>query len=211
MPYGSWDPKAVLTKQISDDESTTQWWLWIGSRNLTRDLAWDVGLALVSHSDGDAGSEIRGIPEQAHNLAQHAALPGVSPIRIRSELQRVRWDAPSGCSVKTLRLPDLDSSCGLSAAPQQLGWLIVVSPFLDGTVVGSLGKWSDAETNRVLVSSRVELAKLTAQKGKSLMGFNDVLFLDAPVPDEQAASDVSERENSDSEDEEPEPRGLMPN
>ena len=34
------------------------------------------------------------------------------------------------------------------------------------------------------------------------------MYLDAPVPDEQTAGDVSDRENADSQDEEPEPRSL---
>ncbi len=43
---------------------------------------------------------------------------------------------------------------------------------------------------------------------KPLIGFKELLFLDSPVPDEQSASDVADRENARSQDEEPEPRGL---
>jgi len=73
----SWHPKAVLAKHMSDDRKNAQWRRWIGSRNLTRDLSWDVGLSLIGHVGG-SGTEINGIPELGHTLAQHARLPGVA-------------------------------------------------------------------------------------------------------------------------------------
>src|SRR5262245_1995749 len=86
----SWHPKAVLTKQAAEDGSASQWRLWIGSRNLTRDLSWDVGLTLVGRSDGP-GSVVPGISELVSTLAQHAKLPRLSSTKIRSELRQVRW------------------------------------------------------------------------------------------------------------------------
>jgi hypothetical protein len=84
----------------------------------------------------------------------------------------------------------------------------VVSPFLDGTVVGQLGKWGDAVTHRTLLSSRTELAKLACQASKPLSGFRELLFLDAPAPDGQLSGDPSDLDNAAPQDEEPEPRGL---
>jgi len=203
----SWHPKAALTKQISDEANASQWRLWIGSRNLTQDLSWDVGLTLIGRP-GIPGSEIPGIPELGQTLAQHAQLPGISPGKIRSELRQVTWEAPPGCSVKSLRMLDGNVSRTLPPEPPKVQKLIVVSPFLDGTIVGTLGKWGDIRTSRTLVSTRAELAKLSGQASKPLTGFQDLLFLDSPVPDEQTASDVTDRENANSQDEEPEPRGL---
>ncbi len=203
----SWHPKAALTKQISDEANATQWGLWIGGRNLTQDLSWDVGLTLIGRPGG-AGAEIPGIPEMGQLLAQQALLPGVSAGKVRAELRQVRGEAPPGCSVKSLRMLDGDSSRTLPPEPPKVQKLIVVSPFLNGTIVGALGKWGDAKTKRTLVSTRQELAKLSGQTSKSLIGFQELLFLDSPVPDEQTASDVTDRENANSQDEEPEPRGL---
>lgn len=203
----SWHPKAALAKQLADDGKTSQWRLWIGSRNLTRDLSWDVGLTLIGHLGG-LGTEVPGIPEMGHALAQHAQLPGIAAGTVRSELRRVRWDAPAGCTIRSLRMLDVDASRGLPAEPPKVQKLIVVSPFLDGTVIGKLGKWGDARTHRILVSSRPELAKLAGQTSKPLGGFHVLLFLDAPVPDEQSAGDTSDRENAAFQDEKPEPRGL---
>ena len=81
----SWHPKAVLVRQIAEDGGEARWRLWIGSRNLTRSLAWDVGLTLVGQVGGGAGRGIDGIPELGHSLAAHAALPEISPDDARSE------------------------------------------------------------------------------------------------------------------------------
>jgi hypothetical protein len=202
----SWHPKAALVKHISGDGRNVQWRLWIGSRNLTRDLSWDVGLSLSGQIHG-SGNEVKGIAELGHTLATHAGLPGVSPGRVKSELRQIRWAAPPGCTIRSLQLNSEDSPRGLPSEPLKIQQLIVVSPFLDGTIVGQLGKWGDSQTHRTLLSSRLELAKLASQTSKPLAGFSDLLFLDAPVS-EDSTEEVSDKENAFSQDEEPDPRGL---
>jgi hypothetical protein len=96
----------------------------------------------------------------------------------------------------------------LPPEPPEIQKLIVVSPFLDGTVIGQLGRWGDGQTHRTLLSSRAELAKLANQTSKPLAGFHDLLFLDAPALEEHAVEEVSESGSDGSQDEEPEPRGL---
>ncbi len=93
-------------------------------------------------------------------------------------------------------------------APERLLKLILVSPFLDGDIVSKLGRWGDQATKRWIVSSRLELAKLQHQKESPLEDFEQLLCMDAPVADELFASIDADKENSKSEDEEPEPRGL---
>lgn len=203
----SWHSKAVLVKQLSDDADSPQWRLWIGSRNLTRDLSWDVGLSLIGRVSG-TGTEIPGIPEMGHILARHANLQGISPGTVRSELRHIKWDAPSGCEIRGMHLLNQESQRELPPEPENLKKLIVVSPFLDGTVVGKLAKWGDVSTKRILLSSRQELTKLAAQKNKPLGGYDDLLFLDAPIYHEQAAGEISDLDNNISQDEEPESRGL---
>lgn len=203
----SWHPKAVLAKHVQQDGDGAEWRLWIGSRNLTRDIAWDVGLTLIGRSDSQ-GSDIPGLSDLGATLAEQAALPRISPQSIRRELQQVRWSVPAGCSINSLRLLDENIPRGLPSAPNRVDRLVVISPFLDGTIVGTLGKWGTADTPRVIVSTRSELAKLASQTGQPLASYSELLYLDAPVPDEQIAGDVSDRENANSEDEEPEPRSL---
>lgn len=203
----SWHPKAALTKQTTDDGNGTQWRLWIGSRNLTRDLAWDVGLMLVGRIGG-AGGVVPGVTELGITLGEHAKLPGLSATKIRRELRQVHWDAPPGCTLKSLQLLTEVISRSLPPEPPKVKKLVVISPFLDGTIVETLGKWGDPQTSRTLVSTRSELAKLAAQAAKPLTAFNELLFLDAPAPDDLAGFDFADRENATAQDEEPEPRGL---
>ena len=68
---GSWHPKAAVCKQISLDGSETQWRVWIGSRNLTRDLSWDIGMTMVGRGRGP-GKQIPGIAELGQALARHS-------------------------------------------------------------------------------------------------------------------------------------------
>jgi hypothetical protein len=203
----SWHPKIALTKQVFEDGKNSQWRLWIGSRNLTRDLAWDIGLSLIGRIDGD-GTEIVGVPALGHSLTTHANLPGLSPNAVRTELRRVRWEAPSGCRIRNLQLFNSNEKRELPQEPARMQKLVVISPFVDGTVIGKLGKWGDTGTHRTLLSTHSELAKLAGQMNKPLCGFHELLYLEAPVADEDTADDVSDRENAESQDEEPEPRGL---
>jgi hypothetical protein len=203
----SWHPKAALTKQVTDDGKAAKWRLWIGSRNLTRDLSWDIGLALIGQPGG-RGGDVPGIPELGQTLARHANLPALSPGKVRSELREVRWEAPPGCSIPSLRLLGGDLPRTLPPEPPRVRKLVVVSPFLDGTVVGQFGRWGNAETQRTLVSTLPELARLANQTGKPLAGFRELLYLDAPLPDALFADDRADKENATSQDEEPEPRGL---
>lgn len=203
----SWHPKAALTKQVAEDGSASQWRLWVGSRNLTRDLAWDIGLTLIGRTGG-SGSEVSGIPDLASTLAQHAKLPELTASKIKSELRQVRWEVPPGCTLRSLRIFAGEKGRSIPQEPPKVKKLVVVSPFLDGTIIESLGKWGDAHASRTLVSTRSELTKLAAQAGKPLAAFNDLLFLDSPAPDELAEADATEHENAGTQDEEPEPRGL---
>ncbi|MCO6454765.1 MAG: phospholipase D family protein [Pirellulaceae bacterium] len=203
----SWHPKAALAKHVCDNTSSAQWRLWIGSRNLTRDLSWDVGLSLRGQVGGP-GTVITGIEELGHELASRGQLPRTPAATVRSELRNVRWELPSGCHIRSLRLLTEGPSRGIPSEPEQVRRITVVSPFLDGTVVGRLGKWGSDETRRTLLSTRSELAKLAAQVGHPLSGYQELLFLDAPEPDALAAASDSDRESAGSQDEEPEPRGL---
>jgi hypothetical protein len=151
---------------------------------------------------------VPGIPELGSMLAQNAALPGLPAGKIRSELRQVRWDAPTGCVVNSLRILSGEVGRTLPTEPPRVQKLVVISPFLDGTVVEAFGKWGDANTNRTLLSSRSELTKLAAQAGKPLARFSELLFLDSPIADDETDGDAADRENADSQDEEPEPRGL---
>jgi len=96
----------------------------------------------------------------------------------------------------------------LPEQPSGLKRLLVISPFLDGSTLKTLSGWGTSETQRTLLSSKVELLKLADQKAKPLDGFHNLLMMTAPDPDEVTATVETTASENDSEDEEPEPRGL---
>ena len=203
----SWHPKIALVKTKADDSMDVQWRLWVGSRNLTRGMSWDVGMTLVGQTGGD-GRQIDGVIELGQSLASRGELSNVSAKSIASELRDVVWQCPIGCDVDELRLHDGGETRTLPEQPSGLKRLLVISPFLDGSTVKTFSGWGTSETKRTLLSSKVELLKLANQKAKPLDGFHDLLMMTAPDPDDVTATVETTAAVNDSEDEEPEPRGL---
>lgn len=203
---GSWHPKVALVRFMAEASgSAAEWRLWLGSRNLTRDTAWDVGLALGGSESGD-GRSIRGVASLGRELADRAELPSISKGRVFTELNRVRWGMPPGCSVEEVHLL-LGGGRQLPDPPKRIRKLTVVSPFLDGTVVGELGKWGDKETRRVLLATQPELSKLAVQTGRPFEAYHELLYLDAPAYEVESL-DFAVDEPAASDDEETDQRGL---
>jgi hypothetical protein len=192
---GSWHPKVSLTKLRSDSDGSEHWRLWLGSRNLTRDMAWDTGLVLVG-GKGHHGVRLSGIAELGRELSARAELPLAPRRAVFQELQALTWELPSGCAVEEVRLLVGDNR-PLPDVPAGLRELIVVSPFLDGAVVGHLGQWGDSNTKRTIVSTRPELAKLAAQAGRPLRGFDEVLSLQAPAMEPESETSGEEADSAD--------------
>lgn len=195
----SWHPKAALVKTVSSSGEQVQWRLWIGSRNLTRDTSWDVGLVVVGELRGD--NTISGIADLGFELAQRADLKGVEPEQVRKELKQVSWGLPAGCDLKELTLHTERVPRALPPPPHQLKRLLVISPFVDGGLIRELGSWGTNETHRTLLTTQMELCKLIKQTKEPLKQFADLLVLDSPE------FEVGEEDETNS-DEEPEARGL---
>jgi hypothetical protein len=203
---GSWHPKASLIRLNADVGDDSQWRLWLGSRNLTRDISWDVGLVLVGHERGD-GKQIPGIAELGRELAERARLPIAPKSRVFAELRNMRWQMPRGCTVEEVRLL-LGKGRSLPEQPSGVRNLTVVSPFLDGTLVSQLGRWGDSNTRRVLVSTQSALSKLASQTGRPLERFSELLYLESPNLEVEGSPLPDGGSRSPSDDEELEGRGL---
>jgi hypothetical protein len=205
----SWHPKVALIKLRAGVLDDIEWRLWIGSKNLTRDLSWDVGLLLIGNANGN-GYEIPGIVEIGEELASRSGLPHFRPENAKRDLKKVRWQGPSGVKVEEIRLLMPDSTRGLPPPPKGLKKLVAVSPFIDGTSIKELGKWGDGNTHRTLLSAPSELSKLLAQGGKPLSNYDDILSLDAPESEGTAPHPPIEgyEDNLPSDGEELESRGL---
>ena len=203
---GSWHPKAGLIQMTAEDGNAVQWRLWVGSRNLTRDTSWDVGLVLVGHPES-VGRLIPGVAELGRELVARADLKDVRHTSVYKQLQSVHWEMPTGCTVEDVQLL-LRSERALPEAPSGIRKLTVVSPFLDGTMVNHFGRWGDEHTRRVLVSTLPELGKLNAQASRPLAAYEDVLYLEAPSSEVDRFAPLDEEPDVGSEDERPDARGL---
>jgi len=181
----SWHPKLFLIRYVYRVQNLVQWRLWMGSRNLTRDHSWDMGLLIIGSADHTDGDYLHGIAEAGEILFRLSGFRGRSSRSIRRELETVRWESPEGVTVKDVRLFHGKSPRGLPTPLADLQEILVVSPFLDGGTIRTLGSWGSTTTSRTLLSSREEINKLLVQKQKPTEKFKHLLFLDAPNLDEK--------------------------
>jgi hypothetical protein len=211
---GIWHPKVALVKLQSDKEemivenpNAVVWRLWLGSRNLTRSLDWDAGLVLISSENGQ---QIPGIAELGTELTRRAGLPHFDSEQIGRELAQVRWQCPAGIVPDEIRLLTPKSQRGLPSPPKYIEKLYVVSPFLDGKTVAKLGSWGEYYTERWLLSTQSELARLHVQASQPLARFKQLLTLAAPELNDTVLASANEQNlpENNSEDEEIEARGL---
>jgi hypothetical protein len=178
----SWHPKVSLVHFVHP-EGGSMWRLWLGSRNLTSIENRDIGLLLSSDSGSESRnvSPIPGIGDLAQRLAQYAELDGIQPVRLKAELDRCRWLHPAKMQIENVQLTFGDGRHKAPSPPTDIEDVILISPFLDGSLVGKIGQWGGANTKRILLSTLSELAKISGQTAKPLSGFAEhVLALDAP-------------------------------
>lgn len=197
----AWHPKVALVRYRAEDGSI-KWRVWAGSRNLTKSMAWELGIVAVSTRSG--GQVIPGIAKMGELLATKANLVSLDPQRVMRELDGFQWQLPRGIRVEDFRLWNLAETRPFPAAPPGLKRLIVMAPFLDGSILGKLGAWGKDGTERVLVSTLPELKKLSMQAHKPLSGFSKGLrYLNVPDEEEEELTEIPS-----SPDEELEARGL---
>ena len=199
----AWHPKIALIRYRAEDGTIT-WRVWAGSRNLTRSMAWELGVVAVSTESG--GQAIPGIGNMGELLVTRADLESFDPQRVRRELDGLQWRLPRGMRIEDLRLWNTGEARELPVAPAGIKRLIVMAPYLDGSVVAKLGAWGNKQgTERILVSTLPELKKLSMQAHEPLVGFpNGLRYLN--VPDEEE-DDVA-TDAPDVADEEPDARGI---
>ena len=175
----SWHPKLALIRYTQAKRNLVQWRFWIGSRNLTRDSSYDLGLLLVSNPDKD-GTHIEGMANIGCLLMEMAKLRRRTPASIKRELDSTKWFVPTGVTIRQIELRHDGHITGLPDAPKELEELLVVSPFIDGGTIRQLGTWGNKPTQRLLLSTRTALTELLKQTQQPTVGFKQLLFMDAP-------------------------------
>lgn len=192
----SWHPKIALVR-LSNGAESDQWRLWLGSRNLTAAMNREFGLLLTSSGDPKSSAiPVAGTGEMAAGLAAHAKLDGFRPSKLKNALDKVRWDQRDNLRVERITLTKGRDSAAEFPKIEEADEVIAVSPFLDGTIVKSIGSWGGPKTRRTLLTTRTELAKLTKQAGKPLAGFGDRIFVQESPPLEQVEPSLSDQDNA---------------
>ena len=177
----SWHPKLALIRYTQPKQNHVQWRFWIGSRNLTRDASYDIGLLLVANPNpAEGGVQIAGMGDIGRVLMEIAELKRHTPASIKRELDSAHWIAPTGITIRRVELRHDGHITGLPDAPKELQELLVVSPFIDGGTIRQLGTWGSKTTSRLLLSTRTALTKLLEQARRPTVGFEQLLFMDAP-------------------------------
>jgi hypothetical protein len=207
----SWHAKAALVKFSNPMSKASEWRLWLGSRNLTRDMSWDTGLILVSTSDED-GRHIPGAADLASALHLHAQLPGLEASEVAVDVSKLRWRMPPGYQVEEIRYlhPEMQDRA-FPQAPEHVNQLLVVSPFIDGKAVSHFGGWGTIGCERWLLSTQDQLARLALQEGQPLGHYSQLFSMDSPEVEPGyplSPGDSNTAEAVEDPDEEPAPRGL---
>ena len=176
----SWHPKLAFIRYTQPEQNHVQWRFWIGSRNLTRNASYDIGLLLVANLNSDEdGIEIAEMGDIGRVLVEMAELRTHTPASIKRELDSAKWVAPRGVTIRQVELRHDGHITGLPDAPKELQELLVVSPFIDGGTIRQLGAWGGKTTRRLLLSTCTALTKLLEQARRPTDGF-ELLSMDAP-------------------------------
>lgn len=161
----SWHPKAFLVKLRSSEQ--VQWRFWMGSKNLTREEAWDLGLLLVSNPLGK-GTEVPGLADAAARMAEKAELASLEAETLRRELEATTWQIPAGVRVEEIRWLDSEER-PYPEMPEKASKMFVVSPFVDR---GALAYFSSKGQQRLLLSLDGELARIGTEAPGALAPFS---------------------------------------
>ena len=186
----SWHAKFALVRQVPElaDVKGERWVFMLGSRNLTLDTSWDIGLVLKAGDDTTRG--LKTVPQTIDGIGQIATdLARLFPKELKrwaslgKALSDAKWQVPIGLNVTEIRLllplPDTPDR-EIPKPPTDLHRVLAISPFLDVKAVAEIAGWGGEGVVCQLLSTSMALAKLAVQGRSSLEKFNVLLTLPAP-------------------------------
>lgn len=168
----SWHPKAILAR-YRGPRDTTSWRLWLGSRNLTGSHDREAGLLLI----GSPGPRER--PAGVSSTLREVFADADWTTEDFEDLDRVRWVAPEGVKLRSLRWRPQGRDLLLVDPLKDAHSLLAISPFVDAA---GLSRLQDVPARRLLTSERAA-ADLGATPGL------DVRVMGAPTFDEPVEPD----------------------
>ncbi len=184
----SWHAKFALVRQVPELAGVKgeRWVFMLGSRNLTLDTSWDLGLVLKAGDDTTRGQKtapqtIDGIGAIAVDLTRLFPKELSRWSSLGKTLSDAKWQVPVGLNVTEIRLllPDTPGR-EIPKSPADLHRVLAVSPFLDGSAAAAIAGWGGEGVSCQLLSTGMALEKLAGQTQSSLGKFNTLLTLPAP-------------------------------
>ena len=191
----SWHAKLGVVRYVPEDaddiDTSPEWLLWMGSRNITRDTSWDSALTAVGHPASVVDAVDVSVGEAVALVAKHAGLPSWTEA-LRQELEEVHWTWPAEIEeVVAFRLwAEGNATIGLPDLPPDSSRVVAVCPFVDASVARAIGG-ATAAPQRNLVSTPGTLAAL-ARDPSALEGFTSLHQMDSPTAADEGDSEEDE-------------------
>lgn len=215
----SFHPKVWVSRQRNVTQGTLRYVLSVGSRNLTGDNSWDMGVTLVGNLKREREvyttrlDSLSAFVDHALSLVSRSDRAKLFP-----ELEDVRWELPTGTTkIEFGFQPGARETALENATPFQIKKpvrVLVLSPFLDAAgVKEAASTWKELQSRNIrLVAGTQDLDKVACTKSRSDLITLNPLQIAAHDPDrlrcEDNESDDNEQDESTSELEEPGERGL---
>jgi hypothetical protein len=164
----SFHPKVWLVRQRPEDKRSgdERYVAIVGSRNLTRTTAWDLGVALIG-SPRHKRTTVRLPALQTFARLVTGLVGGSAVARLLGSLADVYWELPRGVEsadfgYRAGRRPGRVGDAPLLSLPEGKR-VLIVSPFLDRAMVReAAAHWGHVRERR-LVAGRLDLGRIAAQ------------------------------------------------
>jgi len=184
----SWHAKFALVRHVPvlKELPGERWVFMLGSRNLTLDMSWDIGLVLKTDDEDARGQKtipqpIDGIQKLTTKLIQLFPRELKDWSLLKKSLANAKWRVPAGMVIDAIHLdfPDAPGR-GYPKPLPNLNRVLAISPFLDGTTVATIAAWGDGDVIHQLISTRMAFEKVAIQANNKLNQFDVLLALSPP-------------------------------
>ena len=192
---GAFHPKVWVLRFLSE-EGAPLIRVAVLSRNLTFDRSWDIALASEGSPKPRQASGSRPLAELVRSLpslCEESPSPSATDkvLALAEEVARTDFPAPDGffgdpIEFHVLGMPGRQPSGRLWQPISGGSGMIAVAPFVGNTALDSVARMAEGE--RMLVSSREELDKLSAE---ALAGWSRVCVISEAALDETEDEDAS--------------------
>lgn len=194
----SWHAKIGVAKYIRFDATSgdlsSEWRLWLGSRNLTQNTDWEAGIMFVGRRarSRERPSDISGLQSALQSLLTRAWQSSKVANEMASMSQLI-WRAPSGVTLETIALRQDGGGSILVEPPigARFRSILAVAPFVNMTglkAIVNLPVATGRDIERTIVTTRTQLSRPSLVASADIAGVTLRLF---GSPSEEGATTLS--------------------